>query len=93
MSAATEKDIEALAAEMKQMRTDFSRLVEMLQSTAQHAGDDVLKQARETGEKLWGETKGKTEDLLNFVEARPVASAVTALGIGLLLGLLVGRRN
>jgi ElaB/YqjD/DUF883 family membrane-anchored ribosome-binding protein len=89
---ATDKDFEALAAELKQLRADFARLGEVLESTARNAGNDAWKQARETGEKAWSETRQRSEDLVHMIEARPIASAAWAFGIGALLGILL-RRN
>ncbi|MBI3675146.1 MAG: hypothetical protein HY243_00830 [Proteobacteria bacterium] len=94
MSTASEKDFEALAAELKQLRADFAKLGELLESSARHAGSEALNKAKETGEKAWNETRQKSEDLLHLIEKRPLTSAASAFGIGLLLGMLMrGHRD
>jgi len=93
MSTPTENDIAALAAEMKQLRGDFIKIAELLQTTARHAGDDAMARARATGEQAWNEAKAKTGDFIQLIENRPVASTATAFGIGMLIGMLMhGRR-
>lgn len=92
MSTATDKDLDALTAEMKQLRSEFSKLGELLRNTARHAGDEATDAARAAGERVWAETKGKAEDLVGRIEEKPVTAAAWAFGIGILLGLLFGRR-
>ena len=93
MSTTTEKDVAALAAEIQQLRGDFVKIAELLQTTIRDAGGDAMQRARATGERAWAETKGKTEDIIEIIEKRPVASTAWAFGIGLLLGIIMhGRR-
>jgi ElaB/YqjD/DUF883 family membrane-anchored ribosome-binding protein len=93
MSTTTEADFRALAAEMKQLREDFTKMAELLQTTVRHAGDDALREAAAAGERTWKEARHRAEDLVGKIEERPVASTVVAFGIGMLLGLLFGNRR
>lgn len=93
MSTTTEADFKALAAEMKQLREDFTKMAELLQATARHASDDALRQATAAGERTWKEAKNRAEDLIGKIEERPVASTAAAFGIGMLLGLLFSSRR
>lgn len=93
MSTATEHDVTALAAEMKQLRGDFVKIAELLQTTLRDAGSDAMQQARAKGEQAWNEARAKTDDIVNLIETRPVASTAAAFGIGMLLGMLMHGRK
>lgn len=93
MSTATENDVTALAAEMKQLRSDFKKIAEILQTTVRDAGSDAMQQARAKGEEAWNQAREKTDDIVQLIENRPVASTAAAFGIGMLLGMLMHGRK
>jgi len=93
MTADTNKDTDALIAELKQLRADFAKLGDLLQQTARHAGEDALERARATGEKAWADARSNAEDVIQRIEENPVSSAGIAFGIGILLGLIFGGRR
>ena len=93
MSTATENDVAALAAEMKQLRSDVMKIAELLQVTLRDAGTDAMARARATGEQAWSDAKAKTDDIVQLIENRPVASTAAAFGIGMLLGMLMHGRK
>jgi ElaB/YqjD/DUF883 family membrane-anchored ribosome-binding protein len=92
MSATTQADIEALIAEMKNLRADVERIGGLLKNTAIHGAADAKEAVRETAEKGWNEAKTRAQSLLGEMEQRPIQSALTIFGVGIVLGLLVGRR-
>jgi ElaB/YqjD/DUF883 family membrane-anchored ribosome-binding protein len=92
MSEATEADIEALINEMKNLRADFARIGDILKDTARHGAEDAKETVRETAEHGWYEAKSKAQGLVDEIEQRPVQSALAIFGVGILLGLLFGRR-
>ena len=92
MNSATETDIQALIAEMKNLRADVERIGSILKDTARHGTEDVTEAVRERAEAGWDEAKSKARSILEEMEQRPVQSALTVFGIGMLLGLIVGRR-
>ena len=92
MNEATESDIQALIAEMKKLRTDVERIGGLLKDTAVHGAADATEAVRETAAKGWNETKARAQTIMEEMEQRPVQSALTIFGVGVLLGLLVGRR-
>jgi ElaB/YqjD/DUF883 family membrane-anchored ribosome-binding protein len=93
MMSATEAEVQALSDELKQLRAEFARLGQLLESTARTAGTEAAQAARATGERAWGEVRTRADDLASRIESRPVTSAATAFGIGVFLGLLfAGRR-
>jgi ElaB/YqjD/DUF883 family membrane-anchored ribosome-binding protein len=93
MTSETNKDTEALVAELKQLRADFAKLGELLQTTARHAGEDAMQRARESGEKAWADARSGAEDVIEKIEENPVSAAGIAFGVGMLLGLIFGSRR
>jgi hypothetical protein len=57
MTTDTNKDTDALIAELKQLRADFAKLGELLQATARHASEDAMQRAKASGEKAWNEAR------------------------------------
>ena len=92
MSNATEADIQALIAELKVLRADFAKVTEILRDTARHGSEEAAERLRETAERGWSEARTRAADLMEEMEERPVQSALVIFGVGVLLGLLVGRR-
>lgn len=91
--SATESDVQALSAELKQLRAEFTKLGQLLESVARNAGNEAAQAARATGEKAWGEVRRGADELASRIESRPVTSAAAAFGIGIFLGLLFGGRR
>jgi ElaB/YqjD/DUF883 family membrane-anchored ribosome-binding protein len=91
--SATESDVQALSDELKQLRAEFTKLGQLLESAARNASSEAAQAARATGERAWSEVKKGADDLTQRIEARPVTSAATAFGIGIVLGLLFGGRR
>jgi len=91
--SATDSDVKALSDELKQLRAEFAKLGQLLESAARNAGNEAAQAARETGERAWNEVKRNADDLAHRIEDRPVTAAATAFGIGVVLGFLFGGRN
>ena len=91
--SATESEVQALSDELKQLRAEFVRLGQLLESTARTASTEAAQAARATGERAWGEVRRSADDLASRIESRPITSAATAFGIGVFLGLLFGGRH
>jgi ElaB/YqjD/DUF883 family membrane-anchored ribosome-binding protein len=92
MDRPIEADVQALAEEVKQLRAQLDKIVGLLGQTARHGGEETYRQAREAGEKAWGEAKTYADDITHRIEAKPVQSALAAFGIGMIIGLIFGRR-
>ncbi len=86
-------DVEALTREVEKLRGDFVKLAELLRETVGHAGEEAAEQARAAGEAAWTGAKSTADELLQRIETRPVQFTAMALGLGLFLGLLFGRRS
>ncbi len=92
MNDTTEADIQALMAEMKVLRADFAKIGEILKDAARHGSAEAADRIRETAERGWSEARERAKGLIDEIEERPVQSAMVIFGIGIVLGLLVGRR-
>ena len=91
-AAAAEDQAKKLAEEVKTLRDDLARIgtvvEELLRERANFAASEVGKraeQAMEDGRKLAGQAAAA-------VEKNPLQALGAALGIGLLFGLIFGRR-
>ncbi|HXL98686.1 MAG TPA: hypothetical protein VN932_02070 [Rhizomicrobium sp.] len=93
MSTTTEKDVESLVAEMKQLRGDFAKLGELLQKTIRHAGEEAAREAAAAGERAWTGAKVKADEFAQSVQEEPLLYTAGAFGIGMLLGILFGSRR
>jgi ElaB/YqjD/DUF883 family membrane-anchored ribosome-binding protein len=89
----TEAEIEHLRADIQRLRADIEQLGTTLGRVAR-AG------AREAGESVCGATGGFRTDLRHTVdrvtssiEENPIAAAVAALGVGMLLGRIFSCRR
>jgi ElaB/YqjD/DUF883 family membrane-anchored ribosome-binding protein len=88
----TERNVDALAGEFKQLRGEFARIAELLEKTAKAAGAEAAQRARAAGDYVWTETQSHADDLAERIKEQPLASAGVAFGVGILLGLIFGRR-
>jgi len=94
MASATEADIQALQEQLQQLRSDFAALSATLKDLARHGLDEAAQRASAPGERAWAEVKRQADAVTQEIEEKPIASALTAFGIGLVLGVLVnGRRG
>jgi ElaB/YqjD/DUF883 family membrane-anchored ribosome-binding protein len=92
MSNATDADIQALIAELKVLRADFAKITEIVKDTARHGSAEAAERIREHAERGWDHARTHAAGLMEEMEERPVQSALVIFGVGVLLGLLVGRR-
>jgi ElaB/YqjD/DUF883 family membrane-anchored ribosome-binding protein len=88
----TEKNVESLVSEFKQLRGEFTRIAAMLEQTARTAGAEAAQRARAAGDRVWAETQSGADQVAEKIKEQPLASAGVAFGIGVLLGLIFGRR-
>src|SRR5579862_4437776 len=93
MSTTTEADFEALQAELKQLRGDLARLNETVRDFVRHGSAEAVNRARESGEKLWGEAKKRASTVTDEIEEKPITAAITAFGLGVVLGMLFSNRR
>lgn len=88
----TDQDIQSLSDELKELRGEFSKIAQLLESVARHAGDEAKEAARDAGERAWTEVKSRADGLARRIEEKPVSSTAWAFGIGILIGLMCRSR-
>ncbi len=93
MSEQSDVDYEVLRNDLDKLRTEFTKLAELLRESVRHAGNGATREARRAGEQAWQTTRDKAEDVISQIEEKPVTYAAIAFGVGLLLGFLFGGRR
>jgi ElaB/YqjD/DUF883 family membrane-anchored ribosome-binding protein len=94
MADTVEGDIKALQDEIRQLRRDLSDIAATLRDTVQHGREEVVERARESGEHVQHKATKAAQDAIHEIEEKPLSSALTAFGVGLVMGLLMhGRRS
>ncbi|MBK8174584.1 MAG: DUF883 family protein [Rhodospirillales bacterium] len=86
------KDMEAVRAEMEKLRADFASMGRTLKELAADVGTDAYARVREGTDKARQRAGVAAESVTHTIEDRPLTSVLTAFGVGLLLGVLFGRR-
>ncbi len=83
--SSTDSDVQALRAELKNLRADFVKITEILKDSA-----DKL---RATAERGWSEAKSTAQTVIEEMEERPLGTAMIVFVAGMLFGVLVGGRR
>lgn len=90
MAEQTQKDFDAIRKDLETLRADMDALtksqaddrVERARAGLHEAGESVRRNARQLRESVGGQ-----------VEERPLTALLSAFGIGMVLGTLVGRKG
>jgi ElaB/YqjD/DUF883 family membrane-anchored ribosome-binding protein len=93
MAAPSEPDIATLQADIQQLRADFAKMATTMRDVAGSGIVKVGDKAQASAEKAWVEVKRQAQQVGHEIEERPFASALTAFGTGLILGLLLSVRR
>ena len=93
MASDMDMDLKTLREELIQLRKDFAKLTDTLEDTARHGASEAKERVRETVDGLRGEATGAAERLSHKIEANPIQGALSAFGIGIVLGLLLSSRR
>ena len=104
MSDAKMKEPAAVSDEIAVLKQDIARLTaavaDLVKLEASHARgkvEDVVVDLYNEGREVLGQAgaraKGLSEELNHTIERNPTTSVLTALGIGLIIGLLSRSRN
>ena len=93
MSAETDTDMQALRAELRNLRNDFAKITELLKDTARNRGAEAADRIRESAERGWNEAKSTAQNVIEEMEERPLGTAMVVFVAGMLFGLLLGGRR
>jgi F0F1-type ATP synthase membrane subunit b/b' len=89
----TNGDVQALRAELKNLRADFSKVTELLKDTARNRGAEAADKLRATAEQGWNEAKSTAQSVIEEMEERPLATVAAVFVAGVLFGLMLGGRR
>jgi|HubBroStandDraft_1064217.scaffolds.fasta_scaffold377346_2 ElaB/YqjD/DUF883 family membrane-anchored ribosome-binding protein len=93
MANQTDTDIVALQAEIKQLRADFAKIAGTMRDTASNGVAGAAEHVQASAAKAWTGVTHQAQNLGREIEERPFTSALSAFGIGVVLGLLLGGRR
>lgn len=93
MSTGPDADVQALQAEMAQLRADFAKVTETLKQIAAARSAAFLGDAKGTADRLTAEMQRHARTVGDTVEERPYTAALASFGIGLILGMLFSGRR
>ena len=94
MADQTTTDIAELQSEIKQLRTDFTKIAGTIRGLASNSVADAEEKVMASADRVWTEAKRHAQNAGKEIEERPIASALTAFATGIVLGLLLsGRRG
>lgn len=93
MAAITESDIRTLQSQIQELRNDFAKTVADLKDVAANGMQQASGAAQASAERVWGEVKRQANTVTREIEERPLTSALTAFGAGIVLGLLLSSRR
>ena len=91
--SSTDTDVQALRAELKNLRADFVKITEILKDSARNRGADAADKLRATAERGWSEAKSTAQTVMEEMEERPLGTAMIVFVAGMLFGVLVGGRR
>jgi len=91
----TTQDVEAdsLAQEIRQLRADFSRMSDTFCRLTQHGGGEAVDKIEAVASRVWEGATSKMSSVTREIERKPIASALGAFGVGLLLGMIFSNRR
>ena len=86
------EDVKKLSDDVGELKAGFTRIAETLADLVRQSSHDAASRFQGTAEDTWTEAKHQFEGVKQKIHEEPVTAAVAAFGIGLLLGLILGRR-
>ncbi len=92
MADQTTKDFEALRKDFNALRAEMETLSGSLRGQAEHGFDRARAHARDAGERIQNQAQQVREVVGGQLEERPVTALLSAFGIGMVLGALLGRK-
>ena len=86
------EDVKKLTDDVGELKAGFSRIAETLSDLVRQRSQEAKARLEATAEDTWAEAKTQFEGVKQKIHEDPVTAVVAAFGIGLLLGVLFGRR-
>jgi ElaB/YqjD/DUF883 family membrane-anchored ribosome-binding protein len=89
----TNTDIDTLKSDIKQLQADFAKIAGTMRDIASNGATGAGQQMQASTGKVWTEVKRHAGEVGREIEERPVTSALTTFGAGILVGLLLTARR
>ncbi len=86
------EDVKKLSDDVSELKAGFSRIAETLAELVRQRGQEARARFESTAEDTWSEAKEQYEGVKQKIHEDPMTAVIAAFGIGLLVGLLFGRR-
>jgi len=86
------EEVKKLSDDVGELKAGFSRIADTLADLVRLRGQEAAARLEATAEDTWADAKQKLEGVKQKIHEEPVTAVIAAFGIGLLLGLLFGRR-
>jgi len=90
-------ELKKLKSDIADLRSDVTSLVKTLKSAGiekgQQAYEEVYERARQAGESARDRAEDVYDAFGKEVESRPLASVLTAFGVGFVVGMLLDHRR
>lgn len=92
MATQSDADIEKLRADIAQLRSDMGNIGDTVKTMVTNRGSAAYERVRQSGDDLQKQAKEAIDSAAHQIEQRPLTAALTAFGIGVVLGMLFSRR-
>lgn len=86
-------DVAKLRSDLDQLRNDIAKLGDTVKTVVVDGGYAAYARVRRSAEKYQKQAKDVVDMAAEEIEEHPVATVLSAFGIGLLMGLLFSRRS
>jgi len=91
-TASTETDIKHLRADMAKLNKDLGNVADTLKDLMRDGKNEAVDGLYEAGGRVRDEVRRRAQSVADEIQDKPVAAALTALGIGFVLGMIFARR-
>ncbi len=86
------EDVKKLSDDVGELKAGFSKIADTLSDLVRQRGQEAAARIERTAEDTWAEAKEKLDGVKAKIHEEPVVAVGIAFGVGLLVGLLFGRR-
>ncbi|HLY57290.1 MAG TPA: hypothetical protein VKS60_17130 [Stellaceae bacterium] len=82
-----------LQAELRQLRADIAKISETVGGLARQGASDAAGKAKASLDAAVDHARSHVNDIAETIQEKPLSSAVTAFGIGVIFGMLFAARR
>lgn len=87
------EDTAKLHEEVSGLKAEFAKIADTVTNFVSQHGKEAADRIRGGAEEGWGEAKKKIDTVNAKIHEEPVTATAIAFGIGIVLGLIFGRRR